>query len=174
MLNNIDLPDITRCGKIIINPSYDFGYVFEEQYEKIYKKIYNRQFHKGLLYIGLLIILIGVLMFAIPYYMISKDINPTLVMLASTYTSFQIIRFIPFMWQPFYEYKEIGYMKQLANKINNFDNYYEMSDDPRIYDKGEKDKKLIKKEISLLNQEQIKELESYLNSKGRRVWDRYF
>ena len=65
-------------------------------------------------------------------------------------------------------------MEEIIKALHTFNNYYEMSDDPRIYDEGFKEEREIKNELSKLSKEEIVELKSKLNEDGLFTMNRYF
>jgi len=64
-------------------------------------------------------------------------------------------------------------MEEIIKAIHTFDNYYEMSDDPRVYDNGVKEEREIKSKLTKLSKEEIVELKSKLNKDGLFTMDRY-
>ena len=65
-------------------------------------------------------------------------------------------------------------MEDIIKALHTFDNYYEMSDDPRVYDNGVKEEKEIKSKLIKLSKEEIAELKSKLNEDGLFTMNRYF
>ena len=62
----------------------------------------------------------------------------------------------------------------LVNEINNFDCYYEMSDDDTIYSEGDSNRLSILSRIKKLNVKELKLLMDSLNNIGRINYNRYF
>ena len=65
-------------------------------------------------------------------------------------------------------------MEDIIKALHTFDNYYEMTDDPRVYDNGVKEEKEIKNKLIKLSKAEIVELKSKLNEDGLFTMNRYF
>ena len=65
-------------------------------------------------------------------------------------------------------------MKELTERINNMDSHYEMSDDPRIYNNGDKEKREVKAELKELSEAGRVTVFNSLSVIGKEVWYRYF
>lgn len=65
-------------------------------------------------------------------------------------------------------------MEKLIKALHTFDNYYEMTEDSRVYDRGYKQEKEIKSKLTKLSKEEIVELKSKLNEGGLFTMNRYF
>ncbi len=68
-------------------------------------------------------------------------------------------------------YKEIV---NIAHLINAFDCFYEMSDDPAVWDRGMTSKAAIKGLLEEFEEEDFVVLEMNLNDSGRASYERYF
>jgi hypothetical protein len=65
-------------------------------------------------------------------------------------------------------------MEEVIKQINTFDNFYEMSDDPRIYNTYFRLEKEIKSTLGALSEEKLTKVVSNLTDAGTRVYERYF
>ncbi len=65
-------------------------------------------------------------------------------------------------------------MKNLTDRINNFDFFYEMSDSHEVYDRGNKEEKSIKAELSSLNENELREVLTGLDNSNMEWINRYF
>ncbi len=64
--------------------------------------------------------------------------------------------------------------QDLADRINNFDLFYEMSDDNRVYTKGKEEEEKIENILSQITDEDKKDIFSNLDMVGKKVINRYF
>lgn len=62
----------------------------------------------------------------------------------------------------------------LANKINAFDTFYEMSDSNLKWELGKRQEESIKAELNLLSDNEIRNLQSELGASGKANYQRYF
>lgn len=62
---------------------------------------------------------------------------------------------------------------EIIDLINNADCYYEMSDDHRVWERGEKEVKTLKNEIEKLSLKERTDLAIKLNANGKLYWKRY-
>ena len=67
----------------------------------------------------------------------------------------------------------MGNTKLIADQINNFDFYYEMSDDTSKFDKGTRVEKEIKDQLAGMNADQLTEVMENVTVSQESV-DRYF
>ncbi len=70
--------------------------------------------------------------------------------------------------------KKIKPLEQLAEQINNFDTYYEMSDDARVIDKGSEDQALIQTQLDYISDEDLDYVLLHLTKAGMENYNRYF
>lgn len=67
-----------------------------------------------------------------------------------------------------------GVVEQLANSLNAFDTYYEMSDSSRRYDEAQYKKIILERKINYLQSFEKEELLRRLNKVGIFNYKRYF
>lgn len=73
-----------------------------------------------------------------------------------------------------YIQKKEEILNTLVDQINNFDMYFEMSDDDKIYTKGFNEKYNIKTKVEKLSFMEKLNLYKKLNKHGKMCWNRYF